>query len=258
MTRSNLTDEELIGYFEGALTPDEIREIEALLASDPEARARLDLWARQNDDIRAAFPDQSLGPVPDRLHEALRAAPSASTSAAGAARPLRRIAAAAALVALGGIGGWTGRAALTAPAPAERLAEAAISAHDTFVVEVKHPVEVTADQREHMDAWMSNRMGTAMRPPDLTTAGYRLMGGRILPAGDRPASLYMYENADGQRITLYIAHQPGDAASAFLFSGSGRTQSLEWSDGGLGYALVGSVPRERLREVAEDVYDQLL
>ncbi|MGV6847089.1 MAG: anti-sigma factor family protein, partial [Marinibacterium sp.] len=222
---------------------------------DSDARSRLEQWARQNDDIRALYGDPAGAPVPERLRDALRGEPLARRRGAG---PWRYVAAALMFLAIGGAGGWLARDVIAPAGSTDMFAEAAIAAHDTYVVEVVHPVEVTADERDHMDTWMSKRLGTEIRPPDLSTAGYRLLGGRILPAGDRPAGLYMYENAGGQRITLYIAHQPGGASSAFRYREAGRTQSLEWADGGLGFALVGDVPRDRLRAVAKDAYDQLL
>jgi len=163
-----------------------------------------------------------------------------------------------ALLAIGGTGGWVSHAWLGPEAGATQLAEAALTAHGTYVVEVVHPVEVPASQREHLDTWMSKRMGTQMRPPDLAASGFALMGGRILPSEDGPAGLYMYENADGKRITLYVSPQRDKADSAFEYAGHGTTQSLYWKDGGLGYAVVGDMPRDRLRDLAIEAYDQLL
>lgn len=251
MTQTRLTDEELIAYFEDTLAPPDRAAFEARLEHDPQAQAKLIDWARQNVEIQALFGDEADAPVPERLREVLHRSP----------QPRRfwpqQIAAMLAVLGVGLAGGWTTHAALQSPPEATRLAQAAISAHDTYVVEVVHPVEVASDQRDHMDTWMSNRMGTQMRPPDLAAAGFTLMGGRILPAGDRPAGLYMYENADGQRITLYVSHQ-ASGNSAFQFAGEGATQSLYWTDDGLGYALVGEMPRDRLKTVAKQAYDQLL
>lgn len=244
-----LSDEELIAYFEGALFPEAAASVEARLASDPQAQAKLADWAQQNTDLRALFSAPDSTPIPSRLTDTLRAAPERP--------PYLRVAAIAGLLLIGAAGGWLGHAARH-PTPATlTLAQAAITAHDTYVVEVVHPVEVPATQRAHMDAWMSKRMGTKMQPPDLSAAGFSLMGGRILPSSDSPAGLYMYENADGLRITLYVAHQPGND-SAFQFAGQDSTQSLQWSDNGLGYALTGPLPREQLKDMAKTAYDQLL
>lgn len=248
MTHAPLTDEDLVAYFEEALPASERAALETRIQADPQAQAKLLEWARQNAEIQALYADP--GPTPDRLSAALH--PPARPDRA----PLR-IAAMLGFLAVGATGGWFSHASLRPTAPEQMLAEAAIRAHDTYVVEVVHPVEVPATQRAHMDSWMSKRMGTEMRPPDLAASGYALMGGRILPSDDGPAGLYMYENADGKRITLYVSHQPG-GDSAFQFTDAGPVQSLHWSDGGLGYALTGDMPRDRLKTVAKTAYDQLL
>jgi anti-sigma factor RsiW len=247
-----LSDEELLAYAHDALPPEARAALGARLAGDPEARARLDDWAAQDAAIGALYDAPATAPVPERLRGVLR------RPAPRRARAPLRVAAMLALVATGAAGGWLGHARLAPAGGAMALAEAALTAHGTYVVEVVHPVEVPATQREHLDTWMSKRMGTRMRPPDLAASGFTLMGGRILPSEDGPAGLYMYENADGKRVTLYVSPQRDKADSAFEYAGQGATQSLYWKDGGLGYAVVGDMPRDRLRDLAMEAYDQLL
>lgn len=243
-----LTQEELIAYFEDALSPDSRAAIEERLLLDPQAQATLTEWSAQNEQLKALFPDMSDEPIPDNLTNTLRPAPRR--------RPLLA-AAMVALFAVGLAGGWTGHALISPTPPPAQLAQAAISAHDTFVVEVTHPVEVPASDRAHMDSWMSKRIGRPMSPPDLNAAGFTLLGGRILPGVQSAAGLYMYENAEGQRITLYITQQDSQN-SAFRFADQGQTQSLHWNDNGLGFALTGTLPRDTLKTMAKQAYDQLL
>ena len=40
-------------------------------------------------------------------------------------------------------------------------------------------------------------------PPDLSADGFRLMGGRVLPDGDRQAAL-LYNDDHGTRLTIYL------------------------------------------------------
>jgi len=81
----------------------------------------------------------------------------------------------------------------------------AIAAHRTYSVEVRHPVEVDAGQEAHIVQWLSKRLGHQLIVPDLTVAGFRLMGGRLLPAEDGPAAQFMYENGTGERLTSAAA-----------------------------------------------------
>lgn len=249
---ARLTDEDLLAYHHGALSEDDRAALTARIAADPEAQAKLDDWARQDEAIHALYADA--GPVPERLTDVLRRpAPGRTRRGAGL-----RVAAMVALLAIGGIGGWTGHGALAPATTAGTLARAALTAHDTYAVEVVHPVEVPASQRDHLETWISKRVGTRLRPPDLTASGFVLMGGRVLPSDDGPAGLFMYENGEGTRITLYVAPQKAGGDSAFRYAGEGATQGLYWQDGALGYAVVGQMPRDRLRNLAEEAYDQML
>src|SRR6185369_9972852 len=112
-------------------------------------------------------------------------------------------------------GGWATHDLLIPPKVVERVVEVAAAipeqaatAHAVFAPEVRHPVEVRADE-DHLLRWLSNRMGRPVKAPSLETAGWRLMGGRLLPvAGDASghvACQFMFENASGLRLTLYYA-----------------------------------------------------
>ena len=49
------------------------------------------------------------------------------------------------------------------------------------MVEVRHPVEVPGSERAHMTQWLSKRLGSELRVPDLQSIGLKLVGGRLLP-----------------------------------------------------------------------------
>lgn len=250
--RPPLTEQELITYFEGALDAPARQEIENRLPHDPAAQALLEDWAQQNEDIRRLFPAGS-DPVPERLTEALRV-----RTARPAFAPWLRVAAMAGLLLLGGGAGWLSHAQFAPVAQMRPMAQAALAAHATYVVEVAHPVEVRASEREHLDTWMSRRIGAHVSPPDLATSGFVLMGGRILPADTGTAGLYMYENAEGQRITLYVSRQTDPEDSAFRFASAGETQGLHWNENGIGYVVVGDLPRDELKSLGTSAYEQLL
>ena len=56
----------------------------------------------------------------------------------------------------------------------------ALGAHTVFVPEVRHPVEVKADEA-HLVRWLAKRVGADVRAPALGSMGWQLMGGRLLP-----------------------------------------------------------------------------
>jgi len=135
----------------------------------------------------------------------------------------------------------------------------AVVAHATYAPEVRHPVEVGADQEAHLVAWLSKRLGAPVRAPKLESVGYNLVGGRLLPGDGSPTAQFMYQCQYGTRVTLYLRT---DAASnretAFRYAREGNVRVFYWVDRKLGYALSSSdISKEDLNKVANAVYQQL-
>src|SRR6516164_3353485 len=223
----------------------------------PEEEARFSQYAQQRQALRAAFAAQASGPIPSRLRVAHLLAQQRRTGR----RKLAQIAAALCLIVLGGIGGWamrdlTGPLSSSSPgAVASMITADAIAAHRTFSVEVRHPVEVDAGQEAHLVQWLSKRLGRPLIVPDLAAAGFRLMGGRLLPAEDGPAAQFMYENGNSERLTLYLRTGIG-GETAFRYHEEGGIGAFYWSDKGFGYAIAAKADRNSLLRIAEIVYQQ--
>lgn len=83
----------------------------------------------------------------------------------------------------------------------------------------------------------------------------------VLLAAARQAgrAQFMFEDGGGQRITLYLGAVDGvERQQETAFSlGSGPVPSFYWVDRGLGYALAGELPRERLLALAQAAHQQL-
>ncbi len=243
MSGSQMNEYELHAYFDGELPEAGRAGIEAYLRDNPDKRAQLDSWALQGEELRKSFPVQ---PVPASI-----AMP----------RPRRgawqALAAGVVIAALGVGGGWGLRGAFVPPV-ADSPVQMAINAHATFVNEVVHPVEVQATREEHLLKWLSNRLGSNIKAPDLAREGYALLGGRLLPNMDEEAAQFMYENQSGARITLYITPTPQSAQTAFQFLAMDGYQAFYWVDTDISYALVGQTSKDQLRALAIDVYEQLI
>jgi anti-sigma factor RsiW len=216
------TDDDLLALFEGALADDAASHLLDRIKDDPEAQAQLAAWAAQNDALAALYPVQSPEAVPARLTNIIRDArtkPATTT-------PWLRIAAMVGFLAIGIGGGWALRGAVATDPTIESLATLARSVHQTYVAEVRHPVEVLASDAEHLNTWMSKRIGRDVRPPDLAAIGFTLLGGRVVPgAGGGVAGMYMYEDAQGRRVTLYMQPEALQAATSFQFAQDGAMQS---------------------------------
>jgi anti-sigma factor RsiW len=124
--------------------------------------------------------------------------------------------------------------------------------------EVRHPVEVGADQETHLVNWLSKRLGAQLKVPHLGSIGYTLVGGRLLPGERGPVAQFMYQDGKGQRLTLYVRTNPDDTReTAFRFAQENKVGVFYWLDHKLGYALSGEVEKAELLRVATAVYRQL-
>jgi anti-sigma factor RsiW len=148
-------------------------------------------------------------------------------------------------------------AAVASAAPST-LATRAARAHVVYAAEVRHPVEVDASQQDHLVKWLSKRLGLELRVPLLAAEGFELLGGRLLPGPDGPVAQFMYQDASGKRLTLYVS-RPGrdDALTAFRFAQEGPVSVFYWIDRECGYALSGEIDKAGLARVATAVYRQL-
>ena len=169
-------------------------------------------------------------------------------------------------LAVGFITGWQIRD-WRSPAPAALQANAvsafvhrAVVAHATYSPEVRHPVEVTADQESHLIAWLSKRLGAPLRAPSLDSVGYTLVGGRLLPGEPgSPVAQFMYQSKMGMRVTLYVrANAQANHETAFLYSTEGPVKVFYWIDRKLGYAVSSAdIDKDTLLKVAQAAYQQL-
>ncbi|MCZ7566000.1 MAG: anti-sigma factor [Burkholderiales bacterium] len=240
------TEDDLHAYVDDQLSPERRQAVEAYLAQSPEDAARVAAYRAQGAELRSCFNPVLDEPVPQRLTQH---APR---------RRLARVAAAMAWVAIGVVLGW-GASLFTGQQQAGTagLARRAAVAHAVYTPEVRHPVEVGAEQQEHLVRWLSKRLGADLRPPVLSAHGYELVGGRLLP-GDRGAvAQFMYQDARGRRLTLYVTRAPaGQHDTAFRYSREDGVSVFYWVDASLGYALSAELPRASLLEVATAVYKQ--
>lgn len=256
MNSATISHDTLHAYADGRLDAAGCAAVEAWLADHPEDAARVRAWRDNDALLRAAYDPLLAEPIPERLRLAATRAPQP---------PALRLAAAVAWLALGGILGYGLRGLVSPPdAPAglaDNLPRNAAIAHAVYTPEVRHPVEVGADQETHLVAWLSKRLGTPLKAPALAAEGYALVGGRLLPGEAGPVAQFMYQHGDGRRLTLYVRNGEGDKGApretAFRYAREDGVSVFYWVDGPLGYALSGDLPREELLPVASAVYRQL-
>ena len=250
-----VTDTDLHAYADGFLDAAERERVEAHIARNPEIARLVADWQAQNDGLRDAFAAYAAARPSD--HQLI----AGQRVTAKRAAPRRAMAAAAALVfVLGGLAGHFGPI-LFEKAPAvtamDALPREARNAYLIYASEVRHPVEVFADQEAHLARWLGKRLAIDdLKIPDLTAIGFKLVGGRLLPVTDKPGALFMYEDETGRRVTVLVARNEENRTTSFRFAAANGVETFYWIDGDLGYAVTGDISRERLQQIAEECYRQ--
>lgn len=261
-----IDDAELHAYVDGQLAPARRAAVEAWLAQNPEDAARVADYAALNAQLRAHFEPVLNEAPPTRLR----------ATAAPLARPRpawswAMAASLAGVLVLGGVLGYGLRgpgAAQLAMAPGTAavpgFAERAVVAHTVFAPDQRRPVEVDGAHEEQLVRWLSKRLNAPMRAPQLQTLGYALEGGRLLPGGQGPVAQFMYRDAEGARLTLYVSNEAQAGSTSpggeFRYLEDGAVRSFYWVDGAFAYAITAGrdrADRRVLSDVAHEVYRQL-
>jgi anti-sigma factor RsiW len=249
-----VTEAELQAYVDGRVAEPRRAEIDAWLASRPEEAERIATYRQLNDDLRATYDPLLAEPVPHHMRLPARR------------RRWRGLAIAAswlvAGIAIGILGGWqlhALRGGAGASFDATSMARRAAIAHATYSPEVRHPVEVGADQEQHLVAWLSKRLGVKVQVPNLDVVGMSLVGGRLLPGETGPVALFMYQTQAGRRLTLYVrAESSRNRETAFRYARENNVGVFYWIDRDSGYALASAdLDKDELLRVATLVYKQL-
>jgi len=245
-----IEEDDLQAYVDRRLDPARRAEVEEYLESNPGEAERVRAYARQNLMLKDLFDPVMEEAVPGRLREAMK--PSGLP-------PFWRYAGIAASLTGAVMLGWFLRGEQLVPEIQEpSLARQAAVAYAVYSPEILHPVEVDAAQEDHLIKWLSKRLGQSVKAPNLSPLGYELVGGRLLPGSEKPAAQFMYQDAHGQRLTLYVSSDvAGNRETAFRYAREGKVSVCYWVDGPLGYALSADTSREQLMTVAEAVYRDL-
>ena len=263
MNHLPISEDELQAYVDSALPEARRGEVADYLAAHPEESERVRSYQAQKQALRALFNPVLDEPLPEKLC-VLSSPPVAKASSPKsgflARWSLERIAASVLIGAISGLAGWLAHGQYTPERMARLtpLSYQAAVAHAVFSPDVRRPVEVSAEHEDQLVAWLSKRMGTPVRPPKLGALGYELIGGRLLPGNVGPVAQFMYGDASGQRLTLFLSTENvSNQETAFRFAQEGKVNVFYWIDGTFGYALSASIDKDELARVATAVYDQI-
>ncbi|MDP9809555.1 anti-sigma factor RsiW [Rhizobium tibeticum] len=250
-----VTEADLHAYADGQLPEQARARIEAWLSDNPDDAARVAEWTVQNGEIRSLFAGYEMSRDTDV---------ELVTGRSGRASWPKRLAMTAAIAGIFGLGalsGHYGPALFEKPdlqlTELETLPNEARNAFLVYAGEVRHPVEVFANEEAHLATWLGKRLAVQdLKVPNLQELGFKLVGGRLLPVDGRPGAMFMYEDQAGERLTVLVGRNADNRSTSFRFASSGKVETFYWIDGELGYAVTGEVSRDVLRKVAEECYRQ--
>ncbi len=251
---AKITHEMLHAFADGQLNDKDMLRVEKYLASNSEHAEEVEEWKAQNQLLNQMFsPDEAAERTKNIDLPSL--APNSPWITWGT-----RIAAVMMLTVASAALGWGAHGTFL---PRDTILEVATlsdarQAHLLFASEVLHPVDVSGDQKTHLVEWLSKRLDTPLLAPDLSASNFDLLGGRLLPAGDRAAAQFMYEDPTGQRLTLYVSPGHENQLASFQFDNTDNLSSVYWQDETLQYAIVGSMSHDELSAIATRVYRQLI
>lgn len=281
-----IVEADLHSFVDNQLPAERRAALAQYLAEHPQEAARVESWRRQNEMIRAAFGPIADETVPVSLSlgrsaaARFNAAPVSLVPAAltlvpeqpvpgNAATPERsdmrprKVSGMAAFVfglsAAFGLAGLAllvldGRAALpgwrAAVDPAQAFAEQARDAHAAYAGDTGHAVELSAGKSNALQAWLSQRTGLAIAPPDFSSEGYALAGGRITPSRHGPAAWLLYQGTDGDKLSLMVSVPAFRAATAMHAVEGEGLSTVAGSTAKTSFALTGTAGHDKLLQMA--------
>ena len=255
MSTSPITEDDLNAFVDHALEPARHAEVVAYLETHPDVARRVAGYCEQREQLRAALAPIAEEPLPPELNLSRLIAERRRP------RPARRWAMAVAatlLLSFGGAGGWMLRdMGLPTSRGLETIAQEAADSYRVYAADRNRPVEIRADERPALAQWAASRLGRPVAIPDLAASGYRFMGGRVVPTNHGPAAMFMYDDDKGTRLVMLARPMAIEREGPMSPYSNGDVNGYAWSEGGLGYSLVGPVEAARLHPTANEARRQL-
>jgi anti-sigma factor RsiW len=252
MTNRPITEDDLHGYVDRVLEPERQAEVASYLETHPDVAKRVAAFSDQRALLRTALAPIADEPLPAELNlsriieNRRQRRPSAWWAIA-----------AMLLLSIGGMSGWIARGTMEAPAGGlAALAQEAAYSYNVYAPDRTRPVEIRASDSAELVEWASSRLHQPVKVPNLTTAGYRLMGGRLVATAHGAAAMFMYDDDHGDRLVVLTRPMATDQSQPMTPHSGGDVSGFAWADDGMGYSLVGQSSQDILRPIANEARKQ--
>jgi len=263
MKSSPVVEHDLHAFVDGALDAARRKEVQDHLDRNPDAAEAVSRLMAQRQLLRSTLAPIADEPVPQRLQ--------LGTLLAQRQEPPTRHWrwAAAVLVALGAgsVGGWqvrdrwepvdvaaNGAANGAAGGAANGVAALAGEARSSYLAYASETPEDL--DRERLVRVVSDKLRRPVEIPDLSAAGYRFAGGRLVATAHGPAGMFFYDRADGTRMAVMLRPMTIEKEAPMLAQAWGAIGGYSWAMRGLGYSVVGTESPTTLHPVADEVRRQ--
>ncbi|RJX78895.1 anti-sigma factor [Pseudomonas sp. LS-2] len=228
------SERDLHAYVDGQLNDADQQTLETYLAANPEMAKQLQAWQRDVQNLRAGLSGELHRPMnpeldPAYIRQRLRR------------NRTRHFATAAVLliaVGIGGLSGWQARE-MTLASAVLPMADA-VQAYRMFAVNDSMASDWNAGKPNNVQVWLDKNFAQANRLPDLESAGFKPVSGRLTSTEQGAAAMVVYKDADGRTLSFYI--RPPGVQNHLLPRGTRRDGELQadyWSSGRYNYAVVG-------------------
>jgi len=243
----------LVAYVDGELDVATHQRIADLVEQEPAVRARVAMFRRSCDLLRAALSDDKYMAVPEPL-------------ASRASKVLKRhanrrlvwlsLGVAAAIVGL-----VVGNLVLppnfgVGQGSSGRLASILEEVREYYVVharETEHIVEVPASRRDHIEAWLGDRVHYPFTVPDLSSRGLTFLGARLVAISDGVVAQLMYADGSGEHMAICIGFSEDKLDAPMQSIQQGGIQVIGRAEGHHALAVVGLKTDSALEPIARNL-----
>ena len=239
------SQQQLSAYLDGELSSEEMQQIRIWLAENSQAQQMLEDYQLQQNLVHDKYDAVLDEPIPEYLIHSNKSSNHF---------PWQQMAASFILFCFGFVLAWQLKPAEINFNSTQAKVQGALNAYSLYSKENLHAVEVKADVA-HLMPWLSDRIGRDMNAPVYASLGYDFLGGRLMTEGRAAAALLMYQNSQGQRITLYVSNSPYAPSAAFY--NQANVNSFIWQNKLSTFILVGEIEQKMLKNLAKMTNKQL-
>jgi anti-sigma factor RsiW len=248
-----LTEDDLHAYVDDRLTTERKAAVEAYLAEHPEAAARVRSWRASSQLLRSALAWKVQEPVPVSLSvhrlagQRLRRPSVLSPLAAGIVLGLM----------VGGAGGWFAHSRRIEGGAIAVVGQEAAITH-RMVSKGRDVMQFITTDRARLARMTEMSLGRALTPPDLTASGYNFIGGEPITTIYGGACMFLYEDARGERMTLFLRPMHRRDRDAPMQQVEAKDAAgYVWARDGMGYSVVSTTSPQALQQLSDQIREAM-